>query len=233
MDVRALDPMNTTLIVVIIVIAVVVLVAIGVAAYLLNKRRRSAQLREHFGPEYERSLSQTEDPQETERELAERRKRHRSLSLRHLDDAERELFRGRWLRVQSDFVDDPDQAVDRADALVSEVMSARGYPVADFDRRAADVSVDHPVVVQRYREARAISERNARGQVETEELRRAVTSYRALVEALLDESDDDRTDARTDDAAAHDSRRAGRHDDQGGPRRNGRVDHPRTEETTS
>jgi hypothetical protein len=214
---RALDLMNTTLIVVII-IAVVVLVAIGVAAYMLNARRRSERLREHFGPEYERSLAETEDPKETERALAEREKRHRSLSLRHLDDGERTRFRDRWLTVQSAFVDDPDRAVERADDLVSEVMSARGYPVADFDRRAEDVSVDHPIVVQHYREARAISQRNSEGRVDTEELRRAVTSYRALVEALLDESDDHASD--------HDDRRTGGAD-RDGKHRN------QTEETTA
>lgn len=211
--------MNTTFIVVIIV-AVVVLVAIGVAVYLLGARRKSERLREHFGPEYDRSLAETEDPKATERQLAEREKRHRSLKLRRLDDGERAVFQDRWLKVQSDFVDDPDRAVDRADALVSEVMSARGYPVTDFDRRAEDVSVDHPVVVQRYREAREISERNAGGRVDTEELRHAVTSYRSLVEALLDERDDDRGSHHHDDADE-------------GSRRNGRRPGTRTEETTA
>ncbi|GAY10824.1 putative secreted protein [Pseudonocardia sp. N23] len=189
--VRAPGLMDTTLIVVIIVI-VVVLIGIGVAAYLVGNRRRSARLREHFGPEYDRTLAETDDPKETERHLAEREKRHRSLELRHLDDRERAEFQDRWLGVQSGFVDDPDRAVERADSFVDEVMAARGYPVADFERQAEDVSVDHPVVVQRYREARAISQRNASDGVDTEELRRAVTSYRSLVEALLDESDDRR-----------------------------------------
>ncbi|GJF03723.1 hypothetical protein PSD17_26830 [Pseudonocardia sp. D17] len=193
-SVRALGRMDTTLIVVIIVV-VVVLVAIGVAAYLVGARRRSARLREHFGPEYERTLAETDDPKAAERRLAEREKRHRSLDLRPLGEHERAEFQNRWLGVQSGFVDDPDRAVERADGFVTEVMSARGYPVADFDRRAEDVSVEHPIVVQRYREAREISRRNARGGVDTEELRRAVTSYRALVEALLDESDDGRRGA--------------------------------------
>ncbi|ODU02687.1 MAG: hypothetical protein ABS81_16870 [Pseudonocardia sp. SCN 72-86] len=204
--------MDTTLIVVIIVI-VVVLIGIGVAAYLVGNRRRSARLREHFGPEYERTLAETDDEREAERHLAEREKRHRSLELRPLDDRERAEFKDRWLGVQGDFVDDPDRAVERADSFVAEVMNARGYPVADFDRRAEDVSVDHPVVVQRYREARAIAQRNARGGVDTEELRHAVTSYRALVDALLDESDDHRSDSRDgrDDG--------GPRRDDGGPRR--------------
>lgn len=210
--VRAPEPMDTTLIVVIIVV-VVVLIAIGVAAYIVGARRRSARLREHFGPEYDRSLAETEDPKETERALAEREKRHRDLELRSLDDRERAGFQDRWLGVQSDFVDDPDRAVDRADSFVTELMSARGYPVSDFDRRAEDVSVDHPVVVQRYREAREISQRNARGGVDTEELRKAVTSYRSLVEALLDESGDHHhgSDPRdVDDRGNGDARRDGR-----------------------
>jgi len=235
--VRALGRMDTTLIVVIIVI-VVVLIGIGVAAYLVGNRRRSARLRERFGPEYERTLAATDDEREAERHLAEREKRHRSLDLRPLDDRERAAFRDRWLQVQGDFVDDPDRAVERADAFVAEVMSARGYPVADFDQRAEDVSVEHPVVVQRYREARDIAQRNARGGVDTEELRHAVTSYRALVDALLDESgehgshsrdgarDGGARDGDTRDTVAHrehDGRHdGGRHD--GGRRDGGRHD---------
>ncbi|MGE0839828.1 hypothetical protein [Pseudonocardia sp.] len=180
-----------------IIVIVVVLLGIGVAAYLVGRRRRSERLREHFGPEYERAVAETDDERAAERRLAEREKRHRSLDLRPLDDRERAGFRDRWLVLQGEFVDDPDRAVERADTFVAEVMTARGYPVADFDQRAEDVSVEHPVVVQRYREARAIAQRNARGGVDTEELRHAVTSYRALVDALLDESGDHgRGDAR-------------------------------------
>ncbi|GAA1832892.1 hypothetical protein GCM10009836_08780 [Pseudonocardia ailaonensis] len=175
---------STTLIVVVVVVVIVVL---GLAAFAWSTagRRRSARLRERFGPEYEHQLARTDDPAETDRVLAEREKRHRSIKLRDLDDRERATFERRWTDVQREFVDDPDQAVQHADALVDEVMSARGYPVDDFEQRAADVSVDHPVVVQRYREARRTAEANRQRKADTEELRRAVTNYRELVDALL------------------------------------------------
>ncbi|WP_214369736.1 hypothetical protein [Pseudonocardia sp. H11422] len=179
--------MNSSAVIVVIIVAVVVLAAIGAAVYLLGGRRRSERLKEQFGPEYERSLAETDDRRKTEQQLGEREKRYRKLNLRSLDDRERAEFQDRWIAVQRDFVDDPDRAVERADALIVEVMSARGYPVTEFEQRAADISVEHPVVVQHYREAQRISAANARGGVDTEGLRRAVTSYRALVEALLDD----------------------------------------------
>lgn len=183
--------MNSTTLIVVIIVAVVVLAAIGAAVHIVGGRRRSERLKERFGPEYERSLAETDDRRKTEEQLAQREKRHRKLELRDLDERERAEFHDRWLGVQRDFVDDPDRAVERADALVVEVMSARGYPVVDFEQRAADISVEHPVVVQHYREAQRISAANARGGVDTEDLRRAVTSYRSLIEALLDRGGDD------------------------------------------
>jgi hypothetical protein len=186
---RADHVMSSTTLIVVIIAVVVVLVAIAAVARYMGGKRRSEQLRERFGPEYERHLAETGDPARTERELADREKRHRKLDLRQLDDRERETFRRRWTDVQREFVDDPKMAVDHADSLVNEVMSARGYPVDDFEQRAADVSVEHPVIVQRYREARRIAADNRSGRADTEQLRNAVTSYRELVDALLgDES---------------------------------------------
>lgn len=179
--------MNSTTLLIVIIVAVVVVLVIAAGVYLTSGRRRSERLKEQFGPEYERTVAGADDRRTAEDQLVAREKRHRKLDLRSLGDAERKQFHDRWLRVQGDFVDDPDRAVERADALVGELMSARGYPVADFDRRAEDISVDHPVVVQHYREAQRISAENARGRVETEELRRAVTAYRSLVEALLED----------------------------------------------
>ena len=130
-----------------------------------------------------------------ESELRDRAKRHDELELRTLDSSERADFDRRWTDVQAEFVDDPSTAVRDADGLVVEVMSARGYPVEeDFDRRADDLSVEHAEVVQRYREARRIAEANEDGRVDTEDLRQAVTSYRALVQALL-AGDGDATEA--------------------------------------
>ncbi len=179
--------MNSTVLIIVIIVVVVILVVIAAAVYLTRGRRRSERLKERFGPEYERTVAEAGDRRTAEEQLAAREKRHRTLNLRTLDDDERTHFHDRWLCVQSDFVDDPDRAVDRADALVAELMTARGYPAADFERRSEDISVEHPVVVERYREAQRISAAHARGRVDTEELRRAVTSYKSLVQALLDE----------------------------------------------
>jgi hypothetical protein len=120
-----------------------------------------------------------------ESELRDRSKRHEELELRSLDTAEREDFERRWSDVQGQFVDDPSSAVRNADRLVVDVMSARGYPVDDFDQRADDLSVSHAQVTQGYREARRIAQANEQGRVDTEDLRQAVTSYRSLIQALL------------------------------------------------
>lgn len=186
---------NTTLIIVI-VVAIVVIVAIVIVGYQMARKRRTTQLREQYGPEYDRAVDQADSQREAESELLGRVKRHEQLELRSLDSAEREDFERRWSDVQSQFVDDPNTAVRNADLLVVEVMSARGYPVDDFDQRADDLSVSHPEVTQRYREARRIAKSNEDGTVDTEDLRQAVTSYRSLVQALLaDDGDRTRDDA--------------------------------------
>jgi len=185
--------------VVLIVVVLLVLVVLGI---VLSRRRRSTQLQQHFGPEYERSVAATGDRRSAEAELAERRQRREQFDVRDLDPEERDRFRGSWNEIQRGFVDDPRQSLQGADLLVAEIMRARGYPVEDdFDRRADDLSVDHPRVVQHYREARKV--RDDDGEVDTERQRTAVTSYRSLINALL--GDDDRThdaaraDARPDD----------------------------------
>ena len=185
--------MSSTAVIVVIVVVVIALLALAAFAWSMNGRRRSRRLQERFGPEYERHLAETNDPAETERVLAEREKRHRGLSLRTLDDRERETFERRWTAVQAEFVDDPDHAVDRADALVDELMSARGYPVDDFEQRAADISVDHPQVVDDYRAAHAIAVRNDRSEASTEDLRQALVHYRSLFEELLEDRHPDRS----------------------------------------
>jgi hypothetical protein len=171
----------STTAVVIIILVLLVLIALGV---VLSRRRRSASLQEHFGPEYERSVTATGDRRTAEAELAERRQRREQFDVRDLRPEERDGFRERWAEVQRGFVDDPRAALHAADDLVVEVMRTRGYPVnEDFDRRADDLSVDHPRVVSHYRDARSV--RDADGEVDTERQRTAVTSYRALVDALL------------------------------------------------
>lgn len=189
----------------IIVVAVVVIVvaALAVAAATMLRKRHSANLREQFGPEYDRTVRGADDPRDAEKDLDQRRKRHRSLKLRTLELREREGYQQRWMQVQQSFVDDPGTAVQDADRLVGDIMSARGYPIEDFDQQAQDLSVAYPVVTQRYREARGISRDHAAGRAGTEDLRHAVTSYRALVEALLDPDDGQSRDGTDRNAGQH------------------------------
>lgn len=172
---------------VILVVAVVAALLIGAAAawYFLFYRRRT-HLRERFGPEYERAVVDIGDRRQAERELERREERVRSLDIRPLAPEQRARFADRWRRVQAQFVDSPTEAIRDADRLVMEAMEARGYPVGDFEQRAADVSVDHPRVVENYRAARDIALRSSRGEASTEDLRQAMVHYRALFEDLLE-----------------------------------------------
>ena len=184
--------MSNIILIVVIVVAVVVIVGILIVGYQRARQRRTRQLREQYGPEYDRAVDEAASQHKAESELRGRSKRHEQLQLRSLDWSERESFERRWSDIQGQFVDDPSTAVRNADLLVLEVMSARGYPVEDFDQRANDLSVHYPEPTQRYREARRIAQANEDGTVDTEDLRQAVTSYRSLVLALLAD-DEDRT----------------------------------------
>jgi hypothetical protein len=169
-------------------VIVVVLVLIAAAAVLFALReRRSRQLQEGFGPEYDRTLREHgEDRRAAERELVEREERHARLDIRELAPEDRDAYAERWRHTQRRFVDEPAGAVGEADGLVREVMHARGYPVdSDFERRAADVSVEHPDVVDHYRAAHEISVRATRDQTRTEDLRQAMVHFRALFDELL------------------------------------------------
>jgi hypothetical protein len=168
------------------VIVAILVVVVVVLAVLLMRSRRSQQLQEDFGPEYGRTVADRGDRREAESELAERRDRRAKLEIRELEPAARERYTERWAAAQRTFVDKPAPAVAEADALVSEVMRERGYPVSeDFEQRAADVSVDHPVVVEHYRAAHGISTRATQGDAGTEDLRQAMVHFRALFEELL------------------------------------------------
>jgi FtsZ-interacting cell division protein ZipA len=186
-----------------VIVAIVVIVAIAIVGYQMARKKRTARLRDQYGPEYDRALDQTDSQREAESELRDRSKRHEKLELRNLDASERQDFERRWSDVQGQFVDDPSNAVRNADMLVVEVMAARGYPVDDFDQRADDLSVSHPEVTQRYREARRIAQANKDGNADTEDLRQAVTSYRSLVLALL--ADDGDRSRRTDTESERDN----------------------------
>jgi len=171
------------------VIAAVVVLAIAAVAWMYAQGQRRERLRTHFGPEYERAVRETGSPGKAEAVLTDRAKRVRELKIHPLSRHQAENFDREWKRVQVMFVDDPDGAVAAADRLVSEVMSARGYPIEDFDIRAADLSVEHPRVVENYRIARTLAVRRNRGEAGTEELRQAVVNYRALFDDLLETDD--------------------------------------------
>lgn len=167
-----------------IVLAAVVVLAL--AAWMIVRARKRSRLRARFGPEYEHAVRSTRSRSRAEKELEDREARVRKLDLRPLVPADRDRFVGAWRDVQARFVDDPLIAVAEADRLVDEVMRVRGYPVGDFEQRAADVSVDHPLVVEHYRAARGVALRARQGKATTEELRQAMVHYRTLFEDLLE-----------------------------------------------
>ena len=168
-----------------IIVLIVVLAAVAVAAWWIFTRRRSQTLRSQFGPEYERTVREYGSEGKAEEALRERQKRRGNIHIRSLSEEERGRFADRWRRVQTRFVDDPSASIREADTLVTEVMVARGYPMAEFDHRAEDLSVDHPVVVQNYRAAHAIAMRQERGEASTEDLRQALVYERELFDELL------------------------------------------------
>jgi hypothetical protein len=166
-------------------VAVVLVVAVVAWLYLRRRRTTTAELRQRFGPEYEQAVREHGSERSAEAQLANREKRVEKLNIRNLDPTERERFSGQWHSLQSRFVDDPKGAVTEADELVSSLMQTRGYPVADFDQRAADISVDHPRVVANYRSAHEIALRLGKGDASTEDLRTAMIHYRSLFEELV------------------------------------------------
>jgi hypothetical protein len=170
------------------ILVIALIVVIGAAVWLYTRKRKTDELRGSFGPEYERAVHATGDRGTAEAELRERRERVEQLKLRALEPREREQFAESWKSAQAQFVDDPKGAIEEADRLVGEVMQVRGYPVGEFEQRAADVSVEHPTVVEHYRAAHAIAQRSVRGAAETEDLRQAMVHYRALFEDLLEMS---------------------------------------------
>jgi FtsZ-interacting cell division protein ZipA len=175
--------MDNNLLILVAVVAVVALVA----GMLFFNRRRSEHLQSRFGAEYDRQLKEHGSRSKAEADLAEREKRVDKLTIRPLSPADQDRFLQRWTKVQATFVDDPKRSIDYADALLAEVMSARGYPVSDFEQRAGDISVDHPSVVQHYRAGHDIAVRHSRGEASTDDLRQALIHYRSLFEELVTE----------------------------------------------
>ena len=167
------------------VLGLVVVIVLVVALALFMRYRKTAKLRHKFGPEYERAVEDTGGQGKAEAQLNEREKRVAAFPIRALAAGDRERFGVSWRRVQEEFVDNPERAVAHADELLGDVMSARGYPVSDFEQRSADLSVDHPVVVQNYRAAHEIALRRGRGEASTEDLRQAMIHFRMLFDELV------------------------------------------------
>ena len=176
------------------VLAVVILVAI--AAWFLMRKRDSEKLERHFGPEYGRAVDEMGSRPKAEAELRARQKRVEKLSIVPLSAADADRFTRAWRALQGRFVDNPKGVLKEADVLVQELMGKRGYPMADFEGRAADISVDHPGVVEHYRAAQAIALRDQRGEANTEDIRQAVVHYRALFDDLLEVEPEHRTTTR-------------------------------------
>ena len=169
------------------VIVILVLAVAAVAALLLARQVRTRQLRGTFGPEYDRTMARTGDRGTTESDLRERTDRVEALDIRPLSRPDHDRFANEWGQVQAEFVDTPTEAVSDADTLIQRVMSTRGYPMEDFDRRSADISVEHPDVVENYRSAHSIAVKESRhpGDADTEALRKAMVYYRSLFDELL------------------------------------------------
>ena len=171
-----------------IVIAIAAVVVLALVLWNALRARRTRTLKEGFGPEYDRTVADAPSKREAEAELAGRQKRRDELDVKPLDPAARERYAEEWQATQARFVDDPGGAITEADVLIQRVMRERGYPVEDFEQRAADVSVDHPEVVNNYRAAHAISIAHERERASTEDLRVAMQHYRSLFEELVGET---------------------------------------------
>ena len=180
----------------IIILVIVVVAALAFLALGYYRKRRSSQLRDRFGPEYDRAVGEHGDRRAAEPVLLDRQKRVEKLNIIPLSDADRERYAQEWRQVQARFVDDPAGATAEADRLVHQVMEARGYPMGDFEQRVADISVEHSSVVANYRRAHDIAVRQQRGEVDTEDLRKGIVYYRSLFEDLLEKGQTDESRSR-------------------------------------
>ena len=176
---------NDTSVLIALVAGLALALALVAIIWRVRARQRTAALREHFGPEYDRVLSEHNSRARAERELALRHKRVQKLHIQPLSAEQCARFGSDWSEVQQRFVDDPNGAVSDAARLVKEVMSARGYPMSDFEQRVADLSVEHASVIDHYRAARSLAQASEKGEASTEDLRQAMVHYRALFTDLL------------------------------------------------
>jgi hypothetical protein len=182
--------MTTELDTVTVLIIVAVLAALALVAWMMQRRKQSEHLQQRFGPEYTRVLDTLGSRDKAEAELLARERRVQRFHIRALDPADAARYAQEWKQLQARFVDSPRGALAEADRLVREVMLQRGYPMADFEHRAADISVDHPAVVDHYRAAHGIVLRDQRNASDTEDLRKALVHYRALFDELLEVAPD-------------------------------------------
>jgi hypothetical protein len=181
-----LTTLSTTEIALIVALVVVVIAAIAFVA--LQRKRRTTNLKTKFGDaEYSRAVDQGGNRRTAEAKLNERTERVEALNVRPLSEGDRIRFLESWRGVQTRFVDGPAGAVTEADQLLGDVMATRGYPVSNFEQRAADISVGHPAVLENYRQAHEIALKQTRGQANTEELRQAMVHYRTLFNELVGE----------------------------------------------
>jgi len=169
-----------------VIIAIVAAIIIIAAVWSALRARRTRNLKQRFGPEYDRVTADTDSRRHAEAELADRQERREQLDIRALDPDRRAHFTRQWQDMQAEFVDDPGGAVAGADRIIRAVMRERGYPVDDFETRSADLSVDHPDVVENYRTAHGIADRHTTGDADTEDLRRAIQHYRLLFTELVE-----------------------------------------------
>jgi hypothetical protein len=167
-------------------VAVIVGALIVIVARSASRRKRTERLKDHFGPEYDRAVGDTGDQGAAEKELVARERKRQKLDIVVLGPESRAKYAEHWRTVQTAFVDNPSKAVGDADRLVTQAMRERGYPVDDFDQRAADISVDHPNVVEHYRAAHVLHLAQEKGDIGTEAQREAFVHYRALFEKLLE-----------------------------------------------
>ena len=167
-------------------VALLIIILIGVALYVQRRRKRTSELRQRFGAEYERTVREHGSVNKAQAKLEDREARVERLNIRALGATERERFVADWQSVQSHFVDRPKNAVTEADQLISSLMQARGYPMADFDQRAADISVNHPRLMEDYRSAHGVAMRAGSNGTSTEDLRTAMLKYRTLFDELVE-----------------------------------------------
>lgn len=203
------------------VLLAVIVALLVISAFFVARQLRSRKLKSDFGPEYARVAAEHGDRRSAERELAARQRRFEQFEIRPLEPAARKRYLKSWSGVQRAFVDAPGEAVVDADLLVRQVMEDRGYPAEnEFEQRAADISVEHPQVVENYRAAHAISIRAHSGRADTEQLRQAMVHFRALFADLLDLADPDEPHddgGQRDPRVAPDQRETPTSSDQGIP----------------